>query len=715
MGAACCKPHGGEDPAAATYETNNTHAVEKAPSQKSFRSAKSQRSTKSNSINEMSKELRLSKKLGMICVDSTASSITVSWPATPHAERYILQYRIAGVGGTENDFETLSETLSVPQARKRNLIDQDNFGFWFRAGAIFHGEVMPDSWLTHTKPFRLLPYADDQRRMEAPKVFLGGRYETLLVTWKKAVVQKFGIQHGENIRYELQMRENKGGAAWTTIAAEMAATEVRKKNLNSKSSYQFRMRPVLLTVMAGNRKMNLLPFSPPSEPSVALGLHRDIREMFAPLHKGAQLLEAGTYHKEVVSLVDGLGGKEFILVYASAKKIGSGRESFLPQLKSFYNSLPGGPKHRLVEVVFLSADLEHFEFKHYYGLMPWLAVDYLDGGRKQILQFLQLDQEGDIPKLIVLDNRTGRILDENAIGKPLSIDLWRKLAATLAREEEGYDDDREHEYEAREPEFHYYQADYYGGTYENERNTDASSNYVFEDNTNDDDSHIYASRYTDYDKPRGFDAESELTHEAEPLPENDFDREPAAEHEEHYNYYDHENEQDGGDDDFDQAVPESYKDHEDVDENEHEIPEQELDDEYESQPPHEESQSSEKEHTREIDNPAISHDNDDDDDQNDYYPKNDYDVEDEEEEEVVVDADEEYDEYSVSDHDENKDHDSSSSGGYDSSNDSSDGNDDDTSDHYSQHDDSNSQHSTSDQDHSERSSGFDHSTGNYVK
>jgi hypothetical protein len=73
--------------------------------------------------------------------------------------------------------------------------------------------------------------------------------------------------------YKLQMRENKGDAAWATVAACLSGTEVRKKNLTSKYGYMFRVRPVLQGDSGGDEDNlevsvseggNTIPYSSPS-------------------------------------------------------------------------------------------------------------------------------------------------------------------------------------------------------------------------------------------------------------------------------------------------------------------------------------------------------------------------------------------------------------------------------------------------------------------
>lgn len=77
-----------------------------------------------------------------------------------------------------------------------------------------------------------------------------------------------------------------------------------------------------------------------------------------------------------------------------------------------------------IEVVFLSADHDEDAFQSYYATMPWLAVDYDEYEREQIMGFLKVR---GIPRLAVLDGRTGRIIVDNAVGQALDVNQWRRL------------------------------------------------------------------------------------------------------------------------------------------------------------------------------------------------------------------------------------------------------------------------------------------------
>jgi thiol-disulfide isomerase/thioredoxin len=336
--------------------------------------------------------------MSLVLIDTTFNSLTVSWPETTKATRYILQYRKA-TNSDKEEFETLSDKLTTTQARKRNLTDESKTGFIFRAGAVPEGSDTATSWRTHTEPFHLLAKADVKTRAEAPTVSNLGSNASLMVRWSTAK---------NATGYELQMRENCGGAEWCTIAPSLSGTEVRKKNLTSKAGYQFRVRPITEGSV----------FSPPSDPMVAAGLSEGMKKFFSPL-ENARLLQSP---KVKIPLADALGGKEFVLIYASAHWCGPCRE-FTPKLAKWYQSQGA---NKIVEVVFLSGDHDESGFQKYYQSMPWLAVDYDDDARQQLMSSLNVSS---LPRLVVLDGRTGRILEENAVGKKLDLARWRKKAS----------------------------------------------------------------------------------------------------------------------------------------------------------------------------------------------------------------------------------------------------------------------------------------------
>ena len=63
--------------------------------------------------------------------------------------------------------------------------------------------------------------------------------------------------------------------------------------------------------------------------------------------------------------------------------------------------------------------------QQYYATQPWLAVPFDADARENLMAYIRVS---GIPRLCVLDGRTGRILEDNAVGKPMDINRWKSLA-----------------------------------------------------------------------------------------------------------------------------------------------------------------------------------------------------------------------------------------------------------------------------------------------
>lgn len=295
----------------------------------------------------------------------------------------------------QDDFELLSDKLTQTQARKKNLSPEKEY--FFRVAPIVGDTLKDDSWLTHDVPFRPITPEVESKAMNAPTATGAGSNQALKISWSK-VADASG--------YELQMRENAGGVEWTTIAPALSATEVKKKNLTSSLGYQFRVRP------SGTDDV---PFSLPSDPVVARGLSAGIKRWFNSLSDGT-LLRSGV--QKPVPLEEALGGKEFVLLYASAHWCPPCRQ-FTPMLANWYKT---AREH--VEIVFLSADHDENGFQSYFRTHPWMAVDFDDDARESLMAAIKVS---GIPRLVVLSGTTGKIIEENAVGKQLDINRWRAL------------------------------------------------------------------------------------------------------------------------------------------------------------------------------------------------------------------------------------------------------------------------------------------------
>jgi len=322
----------------------------------------------------------------LILIDARSDSLTVSWPAAEGISNYILEYKTTN---DDDDFQLLSDKLTQPQARKRNLTPGQ--GYLFRVKV--SGE---EEWMTHNEPFTCLEQQDADQAMDAPKVVNAGSNQTLNISWQKI----------EGASVELQMRENQGGNEWKTIAASLSGLQVNKKNLDSKYGYQFRCRP----------SSGSCAFSPPSEPEVARGLSAGIHRFFNGLEDGTLLRSGQT---QPVPLADALGGKEFVLLYASAHWCPPCRQ-FTPMLGNWYKM-----NKKFAEIIFLSCDHDESGFQNYFASShPWMAVDYEDDAREHLLAAIRVQ---GIPRLVVMSGKTGRILVDNAVGQPLDVNQWRAL------------------------------------------------------------------------------------------------------------------------------------------------------------------------------------------------------------------------------------------------------------------------------------------------
>ena len=344
-------------------------------------------------------------------IDARSDSLTVTWPVVDGAKRYILELKPATDATDDDDdvddgFRELSSKLTQPQAKKKNL--DPGAGYFFRVAPVMEksGEAAAaaGSWTTHPEAFRTLSREDGESCLEAPATVPGGNH-ALFVKWKAG--------SGGATGYELQMRENKGGEGWTTLAASLSGTEVRKKNLLSPSGYQFRVRP----------SGSAAAFSPPSEAAVARGGVSEAlrRRWFSGLRSPGTLLKKGS--AAPVSLADALGGKEFVLFYVSAHWCPPCRR-FTPILATWYQS-----HHHLAEIVFVSADHDIAQFQSYFAAShPWAAIDYDRDAtaREQIMAALKVS---GIPRLAVVSAATGAVLVDNAVNASLDVNQWRAIAA----------------------------------------------------------------------------------------------------------------------------------------------------------------------------------------------------------------------------------------------------------------------------------------------
>lgn len=77
-------------------------------------------------------------------------------------------------------------------------------------------------------------------------------------------------------------------------------------------------------------------------------------------------------------------------------------------------------------MVFFSGDKEETVFKSYYADMPWLAIPFKDARLKRVVKHFKIR---GLPRLIVMDAKTMRVLHEDAVDVvtsegPVIIEKW---------------------------------------------------------------------------------------------------------------------------------------------------------------------------------------------------------------------------------------------------------------------------------------------------
>lgn len=397
---------------------------------------------------------------GIILVDADDSSITVTWPpigksSSSNPTKYCLQYR-ASTSSTDTGidsggsllYSSLSTELTNTIARKRNLTGAGH-GFWFRVSAATKSKTRVDKssmeYVGHAchRPFKVLTMMEQSRRMDPPKV----RIDTAAAspTPKSYVAHVSWKPYDDELLsgYKLQMRENDGSVRWSTVAQCLSGTEVRKKNLTSKKGYMFRVRPVLTGESGGSESNldtsvceggNVISFSTASEvvgarssksASGSGSSSSDLLKLFKKLPNDTLLASGG---RDKISLSKAFVNKDLVFLYASAHWCPPCRK-FTPQLVQFYNDAKrfyaSDPKRtKSIEIVFVSSDRDMSGFKNYYATMPWLAVPFDADTRKILLSWMKVTS---VPRLMVLDGRSGKILESNSVGRSLDLARFSKM------------------------------------------------------------------------------------------------------------------------------------------------------------------------------------------------------------------------------------------------------------------------------------------------
>ena len=185
-----------------------------------------------------------------------------------------------------------------------------------------------------------------------------------------------------------------------------------------------------------------------SATSTMKSLPQAMKRLFEPLDNGT--FRTNDSKQGTISLREALGGKEFVLLYATSNTTPNGL-SFTADLADWYGSLDVMTEKPKIEVIFLSCDKTSKGYLDCFESHPWLSIDYDDTARKKILNKLKqkpprtttantiasssevLDHQ--LPRLVVLHAKTGKVVVDNPssqdLTEPTTMHRWRSVAETF--------------------------------------------------------------------------------------------------------------------------------------------------------------------------------------------------------------------------------------------------------------------------------------------
>ncbi|CAF1217219.1 unnamed protein product [Rotaria sordida] len=91
--------------------------------------------------------------------------------------------------------------------------------------------------------------------------------------------------------------------------------------------------------------------------------------------------------------------------------------AFTPLLNELYNEYH---KEKKFKIIFISCDNDEKSFNSYYKDMPWLTLDFNERKKKE--ELLKKFHVNGIPKLVLLDGDSGKIICTNATEQILYMD-----------------------------------------------------------------------------------------------------------------------------------------------------------------------------------------------------------------------------------------------------------------------------------------------------
>lgn len=319
-----------------------------------------------------------------VCVHGVESdAVTLAWEKIEGAQCYEVQLKEG-----DGEFTTVSDKLSSTMVRKKNLQPGSAHEVRVRAKT---GDV----WGGFSEPVVVTTLAPDAKRIDAP-IVVSADSEAITLSW--AAVDAAST-------YSVEMRTD-CESQWACVTNSLKSPAMRKKNLQKKTSYFFRVKP---NVDGDEYLMSL------ASPAAAL---QELSPQIAALVGGASSSLVNARGETITAA--SLAGK-VVAFYCSASWCGPCR-SFTPRLTQFYNEMKRAG--RPFEVVFMSCDRDAKSFSEYLSHMPWSAVPWDAPVREQALG--KLGVQG-IPMLAVMGSH-GQLLESNAVQKTLSpaaMDSWQ--------------------------------------------------------------------------------------------------------------------------------------------------------------------------------------------------------------------------------------------------------------------------------------------------
>jgi hypothetical protein len=175
-------------------------------------------------------------------------AVLVCWQKQYGANGYELQMKEMMPGlSQEEGWATIAARLSGSEVKKKNLTSAN--GYQFRVKPL-DGPMAAYGYSNHSNPV-VLPQTSRMRQahQQRAKAAVSRAKYSMPAPWFKGANEKHAIvvcwqKQPKTTAYELQMMECAQGEEWTTIAARLTSTEVKKKNLTSANGYQFRIKPL---------------------------------------------------------------------------------------------------------------------------------------------------------------------------------------------------------------------------------------------------------------------------------------------------------------------------------------------------------------------------------------------------------------------------------------------------------------------------------------